>query len=253
MILNVIDFNDYLKKSHSNRFCIYRNLELGHEIHVYNENSKLMKACQSTIEPDIKKILNKIYFSSTYEYYKLFLMLHLGGWFIEEDEIFYDQNLSPKKTIPTYVIAYNAGNINFCTWTPVFINLDSSTKFFLKKSLDTLKVYLREGFFDRPCISHPEYNYQIIYSDYDQSKEFFKKAFTSNSILNFCEYYEKDVIHCAAYLFDRFDRFFNKDSKHYDDLLLAKSYYEMDKGCNHIEKVITYDDLLKFDTFKIML
>lgn len=183
MVLNAIDFNDCLKKSHRNRFCIYRNLEIGHEIHVYNENSALMKACQSTIEPDIKKILNKIYFSSTYEYYKLFLMLHLGGWFIEEDEIFYDQNLSPKKTIPTYVIADNAGSINFCTWTPVFINLDSSTKFFLKKSLDTLKVYLREGFFDRPVISHPEYDYQIIYSDYGQSKEFFKNAFTSNSCL----------------------------------------------------------------------
>ena len=62
MILNVIDFNDYLKKSHRNRFCIYRNLELGHEIHVYNENSKLMKACQSTIEPDIKKHLVKCIF-----------------------------------------------------------------------------------------------------------------------------------------------------------------------------------------------
>ncbi len=252
MVLNVIDFNDNLKKSYRNCFCIYRNLELGHEIHVYNENSALIKACQSTIESDIKKILNKIHYSCTYEYYKLFLMLHLGGWFIEEDEIFYDQNLSPKKTIPTYVIAWNTFNINFCTWTPVFISLDSSTKFFLKKSLDTLKVYLREGFFNRPVISHPEYSYQAIYSDYDQSEEFFKNSFIYNKLLNFCEYYEKDYTHGAAYLLDEFDRWFNKDSKHYDDLLLAKSYYEMDKGNGHNEKVITYDDLLKFDTFKIM-
>lgn len=63
MTLNVIDFNDYLKKSYRNRFCTYRNLELGHEIHVYNENSKLIQACQSTIEPDIKKILNKVFYS----------------------------------------------------------------------------------------------------------------------------------------------------------------------------------------------
>lgn len=253
MILNVIDFNDYLKKSYRNRFCIYRNLELGHEIHVYNENSALIKACQSTIDSDIKKILNKVHYSCTYEYYKLFLMLHLGGWFIEEDEIFYDQNLSPKKTIPTYVIARNTFNINFCTWEPVFINLDSSTKFFLKKSLDTLKLYLREGLFDKPSVSHQEFSYQIIFSEYDKSEEFFKNYITTYKLLNFCEYYERDAIHCAAYLLDELDRFFNKDSKHYDDLLLAKSYYEMNKGCNHIEKVITYDDLLKFDTFKIML
>ena len=252
MVLNVIDFNDCLKKSYRNCFCIYRNLELGHEIHVYNENSALIKACQSTIDSDIKKILNKTHFSATYEYYKLFLMLHLGGWFIEEDEIFYNQNLNPKKTIPTYVITYNACNINFCTWTPVFINLDSSTKFFLKKSLDTLKVYLREGFFDKSVMSHPEYNYQIIYSDYDQSEEFFKNAFTSGNVLNFCEYYEKDYMHCAAYLLDEFDRWLNKNIKHYDDFVLAKFYYEMDKRNGHIKKVITYDDLLKFDTFKIM-
>lgn len=252
MVLNVIDFNDCLKKSYRNRFCIYRNLELGHEIHVYNESSALIKACQSTIEPDIKKILNKTHFSATYEYYKLFLMLHLGGWFIESDTIFYDLNLNLKKTSPTYCITWNAGNINFCTWTPVFINLDSSTKFFLKKSLDTLKVYLKEGFFDRPVISHPEYSYQVIYSDYDQSEEFFKNAFTSGNVLNFCEYYEKDYMHCAAYLLDEFDRWLNKNIKHYDDFVLAKFYYEMDKRNGHIKKVITYDDLLKFDTFKIM-
>ena len=252
MVLNVIDFNDYLKKSHRNRFCIYRNLELGHEIHVYNENSALMKACRSTIEPDIKKILNKVHYSCTYEYYKLFLMLHLGGWFIEEDEIFYDQNLSPKKTLPTYVVSYNVCNINFCTWSPVFINLDSSTKFFLKKSLDTLRVYLREGFFSRPVISHQEFAYQAIYLDYDQSEDFFKKYITSGNVLNFCEYYEKDYMHCAAYLLDEFDRWLNKNIKHYDDFVLAKFYYEMDKRNGHIKKVITYDDLLKFDTFKIM-
>ena len=252
MVLNIIDFNDFLEKSCRAKFCIYRNLELGHEIHVYNENSKLMQACQSTIEPNIKKILNKVHYSCTYEYYKLFLMLHLGGWFIESDTIFYDLNLNPKKTIPTYCITWNAGNINFCTWTPVFINLDSSTKFFLKRSLDTLKVYLREGFFSRRIISHPEYSYQAIYSDYDQSEEFFKNLFIYNKLLNFCEYYEKDYMHGAAYLLDEFDRWFNKDSKHYDDLLLAKSYYEIDKGNGHNEKVITYDDLLKFDTFKIM-
>ena len=252
MILNVIDFNDYLKKSYRNRFCVYRNLEIGHEIHVYNENSALMKACQKTIEPDIKKILSKIHFSPTYEYYKLFLMYHLGGWFIEEDEIFYDQNINPKKTVPTCATTYNASNISFCTWRPVFIKLDSSTKFFLKKSLETLKVYLREGFFDNTFISHPEVAYQIIYSDYDQSEEFLKNKSTFCKVLNFCEYFDCDVIHCAVFAFDEFDRYFNKDSKHYDDLLLAKTYHEMDRGNTHGEKIITYEDLLKFDTFKIM-
>jgi len=253
MILNIIDFNDYLKKSYRNRFCVYRNLELGHEVHVYNENSVLIKACQKTIEPDIKKILNKLHFSPTYEYYKLFLMLHLGGWFIEEDEIFYDQNLSPKKTIPTYVINHNTFNINFCTWTPVFINLDSSTKFFLKKSLDTLKLYIREGLFSDEPSEHLELYYQIIFSDYkDRSEEFFKKYNTTYNLLNFCEYYDRDYIHCSVYSLDDFDSFYTKDSRHYNDLLLAKSHHEMDKGNSHNEKVITYDDLLKFDTFKIM-
>lgn len=97
MVLNVIDFNDYLKKSHRNCFCVYRNLEIGHEVHVYNENSALMKACQSTIEPDIKKALSELHFSPTYEYYKLFLMLQLEGWFIEADTIFYNLDLNPKK------------------------------------------------------------------------------------------------------------------------------------------------------------
>ena len=252
MILNVIDFNDYIKKSYRNRFCIYRNLEIGHEIHVYNENSALMKACQKTIEPDIKKILNKIHFSPTYEYYKLFLMLHLGGWFIEEDEIFYDQNLNPKKTIPTYVISHNAFNINFCTWEPIFIKLDSSTKFFLKKSLEILKIYLKEGFFDRYFEGHREFSYQMIYFEYDQPDETFRKYISPSGILNFCEYLNTDAIHCAAYLLNDFDKLVDKNSKHYNDFLLAKSYYEMDKGEIHNEKGIIYDDLLKFDTFKIM-
>lgn len=54
MVLNVIDFNNYLENSCRAKFCIYRNLEIGHEIHVYNENSALIKACQSTIDSDIK-------------------------------------------------------------------------------------------------------------------------------------------------------------------------------------------------------
>lgn len=245
MILNVIDFNDYLKKSHRNRFCIYRNLELGHEIHVYNENSKLMKACQSTIEPDIKKILNKIYFSSTYEYYKLFLMLHLGGWFIEEDEIFYDQNLSPKKTIPTYVIAYNAGNINFCTWTPVFINLDSSTKFFLKKSLDTLKVFLKYRYLPMPF----ELSYQTITFDFSESQLSFDEHALEMK-LSFCEYLNKNMLHCADWGLINSKIPFSE--KHPDDLLLAQHYNDADHGKPCTEKIITYDDLLKFDTFKIM-
>lgn len=245
MVLNAIDFNNCLKKSHRNRFCIYRNLELGHEIHVYNENSKLMKACQSTIEPDIKKILNKIYFSSTYEYYKLFLMLHLGGWFIEEDEIFYDQNLSPKKTIPTYVIADNAGNINFCTWTPVFINLDSSTKFFLKKSLETLKIFLRYRYLPTPF----ELSYQTITFDFDDSQLFFDKSALEMK-LSFCEYLDKNVLHCADY--GLINNKIHYSEKHPDDFLLAQHYNDADHGKPCTEKIITYDDLLKFDTFKIM-
>ena len=113
-------------------------------------------------------------------------------------------------------------------------------------------MYLREGFFDKTFISHPEVAYQIIYSDYDQSEEFLKNKSIFCKVLNFCEYFDCDVIHCAVFAFDEFDRYFNKDSKHYDDLLLAKTYHEMDRGNTHGEKIITYEDLLKFDTFKIM-
>lgn len=141
MVLNVIDFNDCLKKSYRNCFCIYRNLELGHEIHVYNENSALIKACQSTIDSDIKKILNKTHFSATYEYYKLFIMLQLEGWFIESDTIFYDLDLNPKKTSPHFCYI-NDNNIffsTFCTWEPIFIKLDPTTKFFFKKIFRNFK------------------------------------------------------------------------------------------------------------------
>lgn len=131
MVLNVIDFNDYLKKSYRNCFCVYRNLEIGHEIHVYNENSALMKACQKTMDSDIKKALSEMHFSPTYEYYKLFLMLQLEGWFIESDMIFYDLDLNPKKTSPQFCYINDGMFISsFCTWEPIFIKLDPTTKFF---------------------------------------------------------------------------------------------------------------------------
>ena len=211
-----------------------------------------MKACQKTIEPDIKKALSELHFSPTYEYYKLFLMYHLGGWFIESDMIFYDLNLNPKKTSPIYIIEDGLFFVSFCTWEPIFIKLDPTTKFFLKKSLETLKVYLREGLFGNTAISIPEVTYQTIFSDYSLSKNFFKENYTSYKGLNFCEYYHKIATHCAAFLLDDFDKYFNKDLSNYNDLLLARSYHEMDKGNSHSEKVIAYDDLLKFDTFKII-
>ena len=86
-----IDFNDNLKKSYRNRYCIYRNLELGHEIHVWNENSLLLKKAMSQLNLQSKEYLSSLSFQYTYEYYKLFLMLHIEGWFIEEDMIIYDK------------------------------------------------------------------------------------------------------------------------------------------------------------------
>lgn len=246
MILNVIDFNDYLKKSHRNRFCIYRNLELGHEIHVYNENSKLMKACQSTIEPDIKKALSEMHFSPTYEYYKLFLMLQLEGWFIEADTIFYDLDLNPKKTSPMY--CHPNDNIffsSFCTWEPIFIKLDPTTKFFLKRSLETLKIFLRYRYLPTPF----ELSYQTITFDFDDSQLFFDKSALEMK-LSFCEYLDKNVLHCADY--GLINNKTHYSEKHPDDFLLVQHYNDADHGKPCTEKIITYDDLLKFDTFKIM-
>ena len=244
MILNVIDFNDYLKKSYRNRFCIYRNLEIGHEIHVYNENSALMKACQSTIEPDIKKALSEMHFSPTYEYYKLFLMYHLGGWFIESDMIFYDLDLSPKKTSPLYCIYNNTFNVSFCTWEPIFIKLDPTTKFFLKKSLDTLKVFLKYKYLPP---RHFELSYQAITFDYDETYQYFKEH---SSELNFCERLDKDTVHCSEYNLNV--QMPNNAKRHLDDVLLGKQYYDADHGKLCTEKFVEYNDLLKFDTFKIM-
>ena len=244
MVLNIIDFNDYLKKSHRNCFCVYRNLEIGHEIHVYNENSALMKACQSTIEPDIKKALSELHFSPTYEYYKLFLMYHLGGWFIESDMIFYDLDLNPKKTSPLYCIGNNIFNVSFCTWEPIFIKLDPTTKFFLKKSLDTLKVFLKYRYLPP---RHFELSYQTITFDYDKTHQYFKEH---SSELNFCEYLDKDTVHCSEYNLNV--QMPNNAKKHLDDVLLGKQYYDADHGKLCTEKFVEYEDLLKFDTFKIM-
>ena len=245
MTLNVIDFNDYLKKSYRNRFCVYRNLEIGHEIHVYNENSALMKACQKTIEPDIKKILNKIHFSPTYEYYKLFLMLQLEGWFIEADTIFYDLDLNPKKTSPHF--CYINDNIffsTFCTWEPIFIKLDPTTKFFLKKFLETLKIFLRNEFF---LPQHRELSYQTIFYDYGADHSSFNRQ---DIKLSFCEYLYKDALHCSDYGLTH-NKIYGSES-HLNDFLLAQHYNDADHGKPCTEKIITYDDLLKFDTFKIM-
>ena len=244
MILNVIDFNDYIKKSYRNRFCIYRNLEIGHEIHVYNENSALMKACQKTIEPDIKKALSELHFSPTYEYYKLFLMYHLGGWFIESDMIFYDLDLNPKKTSPVYIIEDGLFFVSFCTWEPIFIKLDPTTKFFLKRSLDTLKVFLKYRYLPP---HHLELSYQTITFDFDGTYQYFKEH---SSELNFCERLDKEMTHCSEYHLNNQMPYNAKE--HLDDVLLAKQYYDTDHGKQCTEKVITYDDLLKFDTFKIM-
>ena len=245
MVLNIIDFNDCLKKSCRNRFCVYRNLEIGHEIHVYNENSALMKACQSTIEPDIKKALSEIHFSPTYEYYKLFLMLQLEGWFIEADTIFYDLDLNPKKTSPHYCYPNdNMFLLTFCTWEPIFIKLDPTTKFFLKKSLETLKIFLRNGFI---LPQHRELSYQTIYYDYGIESPSFDGL---NSKLGFCEYLYKDALHCSDWGLTN-SKIYNSE-KHPDDFLLAQHYNDADHGKPRTEKIITYDDLLKFDTFKIM-
>ena len=247
MVLNVIDFNNYLENSCRAKFCIYRNLEIGHEIHVYNENSALMKACQKTIEPDIKKALSEMHFSPTYEYYKLFLMYHLGGWFIESDMIFYDLDLNPKKTSPLYCVYDNTFIVSFCTWEPIFIKLDPTTKFFLKKSLDTLKVFLKYRYLPKP---HFEVSYQAITFDYGEPQSFFADH-ASKLRLNFCERLNKDMVHCGEnHIIGQ--RMPYNAKEHLDDVLLAKQYYNTDHGKPCTEKIINYIDLLKFDNFKIM-
>ena len=44
----------------------------------------------------------------------------------------------------------------------------------------------------------------------------------------------------------------NNAKKHLDDVLLGKQYYDADHGKLCTEKFVEYEDLLKFDTFKIM-
>ena len=243
MVLNIIDFNDYLKKSYRNRFCVYRNLEIGHEIHVYNENSALMKACQRTMDSDIKKALSEMHFSPTYEYYKLFLMLQLEGWFIESDMIFYDLNLNPKKTNPQFCYINDGMFISsFCTWAPIFIKLDPTTKFFLKRSLETLKIFLRNGFLPPQNL---EVSYQTIVYDYG-----IDSSFNCQEIKLGFEYFNKNSIHCSDWGLTHNEVYDSEN--HINDFLLAQHYNEADHGKPCTEKIITYDDLLKFDTFKIM-
>ena len=259
MILNVIDFNDNLKKSYRNRYCLYRNLELGHEIHVYNENSKLMKACQSTLTNEMKNILKRTHFSPTYEYYKLFLMQHIEGWFVESDTIVYSTNLNPNKTVPgTMPIYYNSQYclliLNFCTWMPIYIHLDEITKFFLKRSLDTLYLYIKEDMYQKGDRMSELFCQEIIAKPYCSSYDGDLKDLCEK--FNFINIPIDYVHHSVGNLETIPPNYVNPDSpEKVQDYKSAKLCLKRDQENNIIfidKSLIYYDDLLKFDTFKIM-
>lgn len=243
MVLNVIDFNNNLQKSYRSRYCIYRNLELGHEIHVYNENSKLIKACRQTLNPNIKKAIDTLHFSYTYELYKLFLMLNVGGWFIESDQIVYSHDISPEKTMPTYSAINDYCNFAaFITWSPVFIKNDKATNFYLKKSLDTLKMDLENNIHT----SLKELNYQLIYIEplYErQDHEFIIPSFCQKYDLAF-EHYSAN--HLLTHYITTKEDIKNRDA----DFILH--YFFVDRGIESGYDEFSFDNLLKFDTFKIM-
>lgn len=244
MVLNVIDFNNNLQKSYRNRYCIYRNLELGHEIHVWNENSKLIKACRQTLSPNIKKTLDTLHFSYTYELYKLFLMLNVGGWFIEADQIIYSQQHIPEKTMPWYFTLNNCNMAAFVTWAPIFIKNDNATNFYLKKSLDTLKMNLENGIYD---FAYREIIYQCIYIA--PLCEGISHDFI---IPSFCQKYDLwPYSHYSTYgLTHDFIR--QKDIKNNDIDFVLHCFF-IDCGIETGYGEFSFDNLLKFDTFKIML
>ena len=249
MVLNIIDFNDNLKNSPKSSYSVYRNLELGHEIHVYNENSKLLKAAKYSMDNEVKSNLMQIHYSSTYEYYKLFLMLQIGGWFIESDSIFYSNNLNPEKTSPTYNLKEGNSNfISFCTWSPVFIKLDSITKFFLSKSLETLKIFIKENVFSTDIDNIESYShirelpYQVIASN------FFPLNGSQNLSLPFFSNIQKDYIHFSNVCIKDesiFKYFSPCDITKVND---ANNVINLEKN----KDISYYNKLFNFDTFKIM-
>lgn len=243
MVLNVIDFNNNLQKSYRNRYCIYRNLELGHEIHVYNENSKLIKACRQTLSPNIKKTLDSLHFSYTYELYKLFLMLNVGGWFIEADQIIYSPpSVPPEKTMPCYSSLNNCNVVTFATWVPIFIKNDKATNFYLKKSLDTLKMNLENGIYD---FLYREMTYQLIYI-----APFFEGMSPEFIIPSFCQKYDLGFDHYISSAIT--SRLIHRDDIENTDTDYVLHYLFVDYGIEAGYDEFSFNSLLKFDTFKIM-
>lgn len=97
-----------------------------------------------------------------------------------------------------------------------------------------------------------ELSYQTITFNFSESQLFFDKP-ASEMKLNFCEFLDKDSLHCSDYgLINNKIHNSENSEKHPDDFLLAQRYNDADHGKPCTEKIITYDDLLKFDTFKIM-
>lgn len=145
MVLNVIDFNNALRENQRNRYCIYRNLELGHEVHIYNENSKLFKYLLSSKDFNrLKDVLIHNYFSPFYEFLKLFLMKNVEGWFIEQDMVIYS-SCYLQKTSPCVselsVDSHIYKMLSFCAWMPIHIKHDSATTTFLENSFKNLKFF----------------------------------------------------------------------------------------------------------------
>lgn len=239
MVLNVIDFNNALKENQRNLYCIYRNLELGHEVHIYDENSKLFKYLLSS--KDFNKVREALiynYFSPFYEFLKLFLMKSVEGWFIEQDMIVYS-SCDIQKTSPCISDSLSNGSFiykvfSFCTWMPIYIKHDSLTMTFLENSFKNLKLFLGCDF----PHGGDEESYQTFAlvktskNDDHKYQEFLKK-------FNFSQ--EKPI----------FIHFCESQTSVLENFIIIND--EMSKDVEGIKQSnIKYEDLLKFNTFKIM-
>jgi hypothetical protein len=239
MVLNVIDFNNALRENQRNRYCIYRNLELGHEVHIYNENSKLFKYLLSSKDfSEVKKPLIHD-FSPFYEFLKFFLMKHIEGWFIEQDMIIYS-SCYPQKTSPHILDIFDKNihyvTFNFCTWEPVYIKHDKPTLVFLENSFKNLKFFLSHDF----PVGGAEESYQT----------FALINCTHDDGMNFQDFLKKFNFTTEKPCFRHFYTIEINDQKE-----LVSSLNEMDIDLTNIRQKlinISYEDLLKFDTFKIM-
>lgn len=216
MDLNIIDFNNFIAKNKRAQYCIYRNLQLGHKVHIYNENSSILKPF---FTDPIMTSEYQFDFSIQFEWLKLNLMTKIQGWFLESDMIFYGCEYDPNLSI----LAYSSNTAVFSTWSPIYIVNKGIIINEIFKRIKLLKNMVHLIHNQRHIC---ESSYETLF--YDCTGDAFKNG-TPEMQYYSLQYVEKPHIHAATWLMQTLLL------KHLD----TKEQYDTDT--NNLMACYTYD------------